>query len=138
MNFELIVLTNRTSNILCFVDDLAGVEFKYKNSVKSQQGIKESLYNQSSRLQRPDSWILRLVLKIYHNKSIKMGQVLACCTVNEKEANDDTIYCPSSQEIEQPWKERIKTNESKVVLAMDPNFTEEEIAQERMKILTSI
>ena len=67
-----------------------------------------------------------------------MGQVLACCTVNEREANDDTIYCPSSQEIEQPWKERIKTNESKVVLAMDPNFTEEEIAQERMKILTSI
>ena len=67
-----------------------------------------------------------------------MGQVLACCTVNEREANDDTIYRPPSQEIEQPWKEKIKTNESKVVLAMDPNFTEEEIAQERMKILTNI
>ena len=67
-----------------------------------------------------------------------MGQVLACCTVNEREANDDTIYGPSSQEIEQPWKERIETNEGKVVLAVDPNFTEEEIAQERMKILTSI
>ena len=69
-----------------------------------------------------------------------MGQVLACCTVNEREANDDSIYGygPSSQEIEQPWKERIETNEGKVVLAVDPNFTEEEIAQERMKILTSI
>ena len=67
-----------------------------------------------------------------------MGQVLACCIVDEREANDGTIYCPSSQEIEQPWKERIETNESKVVLAMDPNFTEEEIAHERMKILTSI
>ena len=43
-----------------------------------------------------------------------------------------------SQEIEQPWKENIKTNESEVVSAVDPNFTEEEIAQERMKILTSI
>ena len=95
-------------------------------------------FNQSFRLQRPDSWILRLELKIYYVKSIKMGQVLACCTVNEREANDDTKYCPSSQEIEQPWKERIETNEGKVVLAVDPNFTEEEIAHERMKILTSI
>ena len=41
-------------------------------------------------------------------------------------------------EIEQPWKERIETNDAKVVLALDPNFTQEEIAQERMKILTSI
>ena len=67
-----------------------------------------------------------------------MGQALACCTVNEREANDDAIYCPSSQEIEQPWKERIETNDAKVVLALDPNFTQEEIARERMKILTSI
>ena len=48
------------------------------------------------------------------------------------------MYCPPSQEIEQPCEEKIETNESKVVLAMDPSFTEEEIAQERMKILTSI
>ena len=67
-----------------------------------------------------------------------MGQILACCTVNEREANDDDIHCPSSQEIGQPWKEKIETNESKVILALDPNFPEKEIAQERMKILTSI
>ena len=65
-----------------------------------------------------------------------MGQVIACCTVAEREANDDTIYRPPSQEIK-PWK-KIETNESKVVLAVNPNGTEEEIAQERMKTLTSI
>jgi hypothetical protein len=51
-----------------------------------------------------------------------MGQVLACCTVAEREANYDAIYPP--QEIEQPWKEKIETNEGKVVLAVDPNFTD--------------
>ena len=52
-----------------------------------------------------------------------MGQVIACCTVAEREANDDTIYRPPPQEIEQPWKEKIKTNEGKVVfLAVDPKF----------------
>ena len=56
------------------------------------------------------------------------------CIVHKRKANDDTMDCPPSQ----PWKEKIKTNESKVVLVVDPNFTEEEIAQERMKILTSI
>ena len=63
-----------------------------------------------------------------------MGQVLACCTVAEREANDDTVYGPPPQEMEQPWKEKIETNVGKVVLAVDPTFTEEEIAQERMKI----
>ena len=67
-----------------------------------------------------------------------MGQVLACCTVAEREANDDTMYRPPPQEIEQPWKEKVETIEGKVVLAVDPNFTEEEIAQERMKIMSSI
>ena len=59
----------------------------------------------------------------------------------EKEVNDDTIYRPPPQEIEQLWKEKFKTNESKGVLAVDwvdPKFTEEEIAQERMKIMSSI
>ena len=65
-----------------------------------------------------------------------MGNVLACCTVAE--ANDDTMYCPPPQEIEKPWKEKVETIEGKVVLAVDPNFTEEEIAQERMKILTKV
>ena len=52
-----------------------------------------------------------------------MGQIFSCCTVAEKEA-----YCPSPQatiigeyypiEIEQPWKEKIKTKFSTV----DPKF----------------
>lgn len=67
-----------------------------------------------------------------------MGQVLGCCTVTEREANDDTMYCPPPPEMDQPWKEKIETNVGKVILAVDPNFTEEEIAKERMKILTSI
>ena len=55
-----------------------------------------------------------------------MGQVLACCTGAEREANDDTkLYRPPPQEIEQPWKEKIETNEGKAVLAVDPNFTED-------------
>ena len=61
-----------------------------------------------------------------------MGQIIACFTVAEKEVNDDTIYRPPPQEIEQLWKEKFKTNESKGVLAMDwvdPKFTEEEMAQ---------
>ena len=65
-----------------------------------------------------------------------MGQIIACFTVAEREVNDDTIYRPPSQEIE-PWKEKIETNEGKVVLAVDPNYTEEKITQERMKILTN-
>ena len=60
------------------------------------------------------------------------------CIVYKRKANDDTVHCPPSQEIEQPREEKIETNESKVILAVDPNFTEEEIAQERMKIITSI
>ena len=67
-----------------------------------------------------------------------MGQIIACFTVAEKEVNDDTIYRPPPQEIEQPWKENIKANEGKFVLAVNPKFTEEEIAQERMKIMSSI
>ena len=55
-----------------------------------------------------------------------MGQFFSCCTVAEKEA-----YCPSPQatiigeyvpiEIEQPWKEKIKTKEGKFS-AVDPKF----------------
>ena len=51
-----------------------------------------------------------------------MGQVIACCTVAEREANDDTIYRPPPQEIKQTWKEKIETNEGKVVSAVDPKF----------------
>ena len=55
-----------------------------------------------------------------------MGQFFSCCTVAEKEA-----YRPSPQatiigeyypiEIEQPWKEKIKTKEGKFS-AVDPKF----------------
>ena len=51
-----------------------------------------------------------------------MGQVIACCTVAEREANDDTIYRPPPQEIKQTWKEKIETNEGKVVSDVDPKF----------------
>ena len=56
---------------------------------------------------------------------------MACCTVAEREANDDTIYLPPPQEIGQPWIEKINTNEGKVVSAVDPK---EKIAQERVKL----
>ena len=58
-----------------------------------------------------------------------MGQVMACCTVAEREANDDTIYFPP-QEIGHAWIGKIKTNECKVVLAVDPK---EKIDQERVE-----
>ena len=55
----------------------------------------------------------------------------SCCTVAQKEANDDTVYRPDQQaiiigkfnpqEIEQPWKEKIKTKEGKFS-AVDPKF----------------
>ena len=55
-----------------------------------------------------------------------MGQFFSCCTVAEKEA-----YRPSPQatiigeyvpiEIEQPWKEKIKTKEGKFS-TVDPKF----------------
>ena len=35
------------------------------------------------------------------------------------------------------WKEKIKTNDDKIVLVGDPKSTEEEIAADRMKILMS-
>jgi hypothetical protein len=41
-------------------------------------------------------------------------------------------------EDERPWREKIKTNEKKVIFAIDPKFSEEEIAQERSNILTNI
>ena len=77
-----------------------------------------------------------------------MGQVMACCTGAEREAtNDDTIYFPPPQEIGQPWIGKFNINEGKAVLAVDLKekidqkymcSTEEEIAQERMKIISSI
>ena len=60
-----------------------------------------------------------------------MGQVMACCTVAEREANDDTINFPPPQEIGQPWIGKIKTNECKIVSAVDPK---KKIDQERVKL----
>jgi hypothetical protein len=36
------------------------------------------------------------------------------------------------------WKEKINTNDAKIVLAVDPKSTEEEIAADRMKILMNL
>ena len=69
-----------------------------------------------------------------------MGQAVSCCYTASARDNDDSeynMYCRG----EQPWKEKIKTNEFKIASAVDwvdPKFTEEEIAQERMKIISSI
>ena len=82
-----------------------------------------------------------------------MGQALSsfvscCCTEPARDTNDtDFMYRTPYQdkyqsfgldEDERPWREKIKTNEQTVVLAVDPKFSEEEIAQERSNILTNI
>ena len=36
------------------------------------------------------------------------------------------------------WKEKIKTHTNQIVLAVDPKSSEEEIAADRMKILTNL
>ena len=80
-----------------------------------------------------------------------MGQALSsfiscCCTEPARDTNDtDFMYRSAHQdkyhdmgEDERPWREKIKTNEKKVIFAVDPKFSEEEIARERSNILTNI
>jgi hypothetical protein len=62
-----------------------------------------------SVIQIVETGLLRSLLRNFQVKSDKMGQVLACCK-------------KWLQEIEQPWKEKIETNEGKVVSAEDPKF----------------
>ena len=45
--------------------------------------------------------------------------------------------CCTEPDDERPWREKIKTNEKKVIFAVDPKFSKEEIAQERQNILTN-
>lgn len=74
---------------------------------------------------------------------IKMGQALSSCA---------PCCSKSAQEIEEPyqmadlndngtnpqWKEKIRTNEDKIVFAVDPKSSEEEIAAKRLEILMNI
>ena len=60
-----------------------------------------------------------------------MGQAVSCCyTASAKDNNDSeyNMYCRG----EQPWKEKIKTNEKKDIFAIDPK---EKIDQERLKFV---
>ena len=58
-----------------------------------------------------------------------MGQAVSCCYTASARDNDDSeynMYCRG----EQPWKEKIKTNEKKIIFSVDPK---EKIDQERLK-----
>ena len=60
-----------------------------------------------------------------------MGQAVSCCYTASARDNDDSeynMYCRG----EQPWKEKIKTNEKKDIFAIDPK---EKIGQERLKFV---
>jgi hypothetical protein len=59
-----------------------------------------------SVIQIVETGLLRSLLRNFQVKSDKMGQVLALLL----------------KKIEQPWKEKIETNEGKVVSAEDPKF----------------
>merc|ERR1712109_336822 len=74
----------------------------------------------------------------------KMGQALSSCvpclgndhdaapSVNEAEME----YV--AKENERQWVEKIRTNEDKIVLAVDPKFAEEKIDQNRTEILENL
>lgn len=74
--------------------------------------------------------------------------VSCCCTEPARDTNDtdfmyrtphqDKYHSMGLDEDERPWREKIKTNEKTVVFAVNPKFSEEEIAQERSIILTNI
>ena len=62
-----------------------------------------------------------------------MGQAISCCcnasaTARDNNDSEYNMYCRG----EQPWKEKIKTNEKKVIFAVDPK---EKIDQERLKFV---
>ena len=77
-------------------------------------------------------------------KHNKMGQALSsfvscCCTEPARDTPYvDKYHAMGSNEDEGSWKEKVKTNEKKVIFAVDPKFSEEEIAKERSNILTNI
>ena len=67
-----------------------------------------------------------------------MGQALSscapCCSTTATEDVESYQMADKSPQ----WKEKIKTNCDQIVLAVDPKSTEEEIADDRMKILMNI
>ena len=68
-----------------------------------------------------------------------MGQVLSSCAPCCSDANgheDVQSYQKAVPNDKNPqWKEKIETNENKIILAVDPKSTEEEVAAARMKIM---
>ena len=72
-----------------------------------------------------------------------MGQAVSscapCCSANEDVESSWESYQKSVPNDKNPqWKEKIKTNDDKIVLAVDPKSTEEERAAERMQILINL
>ncbi len=76
-----------------------------------------------------------------------MGQALSSCDpcCSETQAYEDVeIKCECRYQKIIPndknpqWKEKIKTNNDKIVLVVDPKSTEKEIAADRMKILMNL
>ena len=74
-----------------------------------------------------------------------MGQVLSfcapCCSGAQAYEDVDSYQKVSdigTNDNNRQWKEKIKTNTDKVILVVDPRSSEEEIAADRMKILTNL
>ena len=72
-----------------------------------------------------------------------MGQAVSSCapcfSAKEDVESSWESYQKSVPNDKNPqWKEKIKTNEDKVVLAVDPKSTEEERAADRMQILMNL
>ena len=74
-----------------------------------------------------------------------MGQVLSscapCCSGTQAYEDMDSYQKVSdvgTNDNNRQWMEKIKTNTDKVILAVDPNSSKEEIAADRMKILMNL
>ena len=63
-----------------------------------------------------------------------MGQALSSCAPCSQEYEDVESYQKAVPNDKNPqWKEKIKTNDDKIVLAVDPKSTKEERAADRPK-----
>ena len=75
-----------------------------------------------------------------------MGQVLTSCTscCSDAQVYEDMDSYQKVSDIgpndntNRQWMEKIKTNTDKVILAVDPNSSEEEISAGRMNILMNL
>ena len=74
-----------------------------------------------------------------------MGQVLTSCTscCSDAQAYEDVDSYQQVSDVgpndkNRQWMEKIKTNTDKVILAVDPSSSEEEIAAGRMNILMNL